>query len=60
MLQGIADHGQVVRRAEGRWVLKLQRQAVVEEVLAGLVGEEAGAAEGAGGHGGIDSIYTGV
>ena len=46
MLQLVAQHGQVVHRAEGRWVLKLQRQAVVEEVLAGLVEGEAGVAEG--------------
>ena len=42
MLQIIAEHGQVVYRAEGGWVLEFQRQAVVEKVLAGLVGGEGG------------------
>lgn len=42
MLQVIAEHGQVVHRAEGGWVLELQRQALVEEILAGLVEGEAG------------------
>ena len=50
MLQVIAEHGQEVHRAEGGRVLELQRQAVVEEVLAGLVEGEAGVAVGAGGH----------
>ncbi len=40
-LKRIAEHGQVVYRAEGRRVLELQRQAVVEEVLAGLIEKEA-------------------
>ncbi len=60
VLQVIAEVGQVVHRAEGGWVLILQRQTVVEEVLAVLVGREGSVAEGAGGHGGIDLIYTRV
>ncbi len=38
MLQGIAEHGQVVHRAEGRRVLRLKRQALVDQDRAGLVG----------------------